>query len=246
MTTTYTQPVLNSRLLQERRLALGLSLAQMANRIGISSPSLALLERGRGHGDTTLATACRIARELNTTLASLVEQEDPPQPPADDDRRVEAAIHEAGRQLWLADLCQALDMCRPRVQAALGTLERRLEGTGTFLRRSGAAYSFGPRDGILSTADREGLARVRRSRSEIDIGEARMLRRAMLGQLDDAYLHRKLGGPGRAAIGALLTHRLLESGPDVQLTLSDAVAFSLGERTRPPAPLQSRSRRSTR
>jgi transcriptional regulator with XRE-family HTH domain len=248
MPTTHTQPLLNHEFVRVRRLELKIPAARMAARVGISPPKLALLEQGRGHGDTTLATVSRLARELNTTVEYLVSEPTKPQAaPASDDRKVEAAIHQAGRQIRLIDLCFVLDMPRRRVQAALVAVESRLEDTGAFLHRSGAAYTFGPRDGVLSADECERLGRVRRVRSELDVGEARQLRRAMLGRLDAASMQgRHLGGPARGAIGALITNGLLRQVPENGLQLTDPVAFSLGLRSRPPTRCKRRPMKGAR
>ena len=179
-------------------------------------------------------TMVRLAHELDTTLQGLLR--DPvPGPITPDAVQVEAALLAAKRRLSVTELQAALRFDKARLLAALDALSDALIGTGAQLSAFGGRYTIGPREGALDKATRLLVKTVRDGRSELNVGEARMLRRVMRGDHLPDSGPRVLGGAARAQIGALLENEFIHEDAG-GFALNPEVEYSLGIRARPRKP----------
>jgi transcriptional regulator with XRE-family HTH domain len=223
--------VLDGPFIRQRALKLRLSSRKLSERCGISAPTLQRIIQGKNHPDMMLSHVLRLAQELDTTFPHLIAMPQP-SPMTSDAVRLEAALLAARRRLNLAELQTALGWHKARALAALDALSCALAGTGAQLNRSYSVYTIGPRDGVLEPSRKDAVKTVRDGRTELGLGEAKMLRRIMQGRLTSDRMERNIGGDARARLGTLLEHGLIEPN-GAGFVLTPAVEFSLGIRARP-------------
>lgn len=147
---------LNRALIEERRVGAGLTLQQLADRIGADRH---LFRQSVHDDDVALGAVVRLAEALDVSLDQLVT-EDPIERPATDDARATAAVATAGG-LTRWQLARALHWTLPRAGSALRHAEHRLRGTGLRLRRVGPQTFRVEADlGCLADGERFSLSHV--------------------------------------------------------------------------------------
>ena len=148
---------LNRALIEDRRVAAGLTLQQLADRIGGDRH----LFRDSVHDDDVpIGVVARLAEALDVTIDDLVREEPAPPVPASDQAKATAAVADQNG-LTRAQLARALGWTLPQAGAALRHVEHRLRGTGLRLRRVGPqAFRIEPDLATLTAGERLRLSEV--------------------------------------------------------------------------------------
>ncbi len=124
---------LNRTLIEERRVAAGLTLQQLADRVGITRGFL----RSSIHDDgVSIGVAVRLSETLDIPLAELLSDEPVEPIQVSDEVRAAAALADKP-SLTRAQLAGLFGWTLTQASAALRRVERRLQGTGLRLRRCG-------------------------------------------------------------------------------------------------------------
>lgn len=206
-----------------RRLA-GLSQRALARLLCVAPMTIHRIENGGGHGDLSLRFIDRLAPALGADLATLL-----PAPrdaePSSDDVAVEAALADIGRYVPVEELARALGWTLGRTNVALAHLDKRLESTGTILKKKRHEYSVGPRRARLTEEQHDRLQRVALNRFGLHLGTARVLRDALDGLVDGEW-ERNAPAWKTLALGALLKNRLLRMEGQ-RAVIAEDVRFSL-------------------
>jgi transcriptional regulator with XRE-family HTH domain len=147
----------NGRLIAERRLALGISRADLARLTVLSWTLLTMLEETHEPPFVTLDAARRLARALAVDLNGIADSCHAPVA-ASDDVRLERLLASAAGAHTYAELAFAMEWPLQRVIAAADGLEHRLLDTGQALKTSPRGVRLASRGGRYTTCD---LARLR-------------------------------------------------------------------------------------
>ena len=222
MTTTTTSPttLLDAELIRRQRVALGLSEREVAKRLGVTGQVVASLERGRNHDDLPLSLVTTLAGLLALPLQVLLTRPAPEATPqagptrnghdtgSEADTRVVGALLAAEPTLVpVLTLAQVLGWESDRVLAALEALEPLLEAVGRRLHRLGGDVKVTGDATVVEVSLLTELARRSFARRGMSLSQARLLRRAWLGELTGA----EHGNADRVAIGDLMNAGLLET-----------------------------------
>jgi transcriptional regulator with XRE-family HTH domain len=204
----------NPQLITERRIAAGLTIRQLAERLGIDAWTLEQLERGIGRGGERVSVAelTRICAALDLDPAQVIGMPvtGSAAPAAADDRKVEAALIEHGAVVTRDDLAAALGWPLARLERALLALERRLKPTGLRLRRAGwNSYTLGPNLDVLTGEERRRLNRIHAGRAGLTDSVAFILLAVVTGYRTEDWLLR-LPPDDRRGIELLARQELIE------------------------------------
>jgi transcriptional regulator with XRE-family HTH domain len=203
---------LNWSLICERRAAAGLTVRQLADRLGVDAGTLQDIERGFADDAdaVTVGLLRRICQAVDLDPAEVIDppRTTPPEPA--DDRKVEAALVEHGGVLTRDDLAAALSWPLARLERALLSLERRLKPTGLRLRRVGwNSYTLGPNLGVLTGEERRQLHRNHTGRVGLTESVAFILLGVVNGYRSEDWLLR-LPADDRRGIELLARQGLIE------------------------------------
>jgi transcriptional regulator with XRE-family HTH domain len=228
MSTSTTHPsriLLDTDTIRARRQALKIGDNDLAARLGVSISVIRLLEAGTNHDVLSLGLVGKLAEVLGTDLRDLLLRADIEPATADDNldddrRRLHAALEEVGRVVNAEELAKGLGWQLRRVYPAARALRSALSDSGQQLAHtSGVGYALMPREGILTTAERQRLHRARTARHGIRHADARILRTIMHGQLD-AKSYKATTEATRISVQSLRNLGLVSQTPagDWQLT----------------------------
>jgi transcriptional regulator with XRE-family HTH domain len=179
--------LLDTEVIAERRLQLGLSTLGLARAIGRSPTTISSLERGENDLELTLGDLVRLAEALAAQPWELFVPSQRPQPGADD-LRIEAALALLAKATSAEDLADGLQWDLVRVHAALHALRRRLAVGGVRLQRNAGRYRLVPATGLLSNAEVRRLEQASVATSRVARHEARVLLAAVRGLTDARWL----------------------------------------------------------
>jgi chromosome segregation and condensation protein ScpB len=148
---------LNGALVHTRRVAAGLSVATLADRVGAHADVIWAIEEDdeRHLEQFPVVTLVSLANSLDLSTRQLFADTEVPStaPPAPDDVTLEAALLEHGATVTCEDLALAFGWPVARIELALAALHQRLASTGARLHPVGIdRYSVAPNRRAL-TAD---------------------------------------------------------------------------------------------
>lgn len=228
--------MLDQRLIDQRRIAAGLTIWQLADRLGLNVEVVRSLteieefsrdsEQLDRLGFGTIRHLCTLLDiDLNQLLAS-TDRERPPTAAADD-VKVEAALADHGTAVTQEDLAATLGWPLPRLQAALHMLERRCLPTGVRLRRVGwNSYALTANLQALSGEQTAHLHRAHGDHQPLTPHAAATLLAAIERVDHTAWLEHEFYGQHREGVQFLQQHGLVTADrPGMQP--SDDVIFSL-------------------
>ncbi len=173
---------MNSALVAERRLQLGLSRTDLARLTGLAWDVIATIEERGEPPALTLHAARRLASALAIDLTTIAAAWGRAQP-EDEDVRVEALLAHADHPASATHIADALQWSLKRTQRALQHLDERLAGTGQTLRHTApGCYELAPRGDVLQPGD---LGRLREREEPISAADAALLRRLIIGRRED-------------------------------------------------------------
>jgi transcriptional regulator with XRE-family HTH domain len=201
----------NGLLITERRVAAGLTIRQLAERLGVDARRLELLERALGD-QVSVYLLERVCTALDLDPAEVLEPPAaaPPVTVAADDRKVEAALAEHGGVLTRDDLAAALGWPLARLERALLALARRLRPTGLRLRQvTWNSYTLSPNLGVLGGEERRQLHRLRAGRTGLAESVAFILLGVVNGYRSQNWLFR-LPPEDRQGVELLVRQGLIE------------------------------------
>lgn len=230
-------PLLDAQLIRERRMELGLSERKLSEKLGagVSQSVVRGIEAGTNHADLTLGDLCRLARQLDLPLGRLFTEQTrstadaPPAGPATEAEHIDKAVgllasvlHEVDRAVPVSTLAELTSLTLDEVDSVLVELDARLASTGLRLNRVHGEISIrpanpGPSSAVVREAWRRHLAR-----RSLDIGQARLVYRALR---DD--LPRTVGESERLRGASLVNAGVLERTHSGGLELSADVVLSL-------------------
>jgi transcriptional regulator with XRE-family HTH domain len=229
--------ILDRELIARRRADLCLSQRMLANQLGVTSPTIASLERGDNHGDLPLRLLVRLAEALAVAVTSLFCNDRSRQ--ADDDRDDSAAV---GALLFetkvltpIDALCDALDWPLERVRRAVEALDAELPAVGLRLQSRGGSVAIRRAVEPASAAHVQQLLRLHVLRNGVGLAEARVLYRIMKGTLP-----RELSNADAVALRTLANAGLIEladaqskgSAPSWRIASHVRAALRLDQSTR--------------
>ena len=201
-------------LIEQRRIAAGLTFWQLAHQLGLNADGVRHLSEAAQLDQLPLGTILRLCRLLDIDIDQLLAGRRPARPPepAADDVKVEAAIVRHGGVATREDLALALNWPLERLELALRTLVRRLEPTGLRLRQVGwNSYALTSNLQVLSEEEAQRLHRTSSGRVQLTT--------------EAAWIIDELRGPHRDRINSLdqqglLVHRHGSVEPDEDVIFS--------------------------
>jgi len=216
---------LNRRLINDRRIAAGLTLQQLADRAGVDRWLLHLAEPHDGDGDVAIDALVRLSDALDLSLEDLIS-EDPSEPgPPADGARAAAALVDHGR-LTRSQLAETLGWTLPDAAAALRRVERSLRGSGLRLRRVGAqAYRIEADLRCLTPLERGRLRHLEIREGELGADVAAVLLAVVRGLVTEKWLKANVGPDDNAAEVLLQARLVLCQHHGLEIT--PAVGYSL-------------------
>lgn len=202
--------VLDCEQLRTERLLQGLSVRELASRLGVSATTIHGLESARNHREIRLGFLCALADELAVHPTSLFRgQGQTAVAPTVDATAVEVALTIVGRPIDRHALATALGWTAGRAAEALGQLATFLDDAGCRLHTDGwGKHRIMPRRELLSKRQRGDLARLATAATGLSVHAARVLRRAAEREITPRWLSH--ASPGElAALSALLRQELV-------------------------------------
>jgi transcriptional regulator with XRE-family HTH domain len=195
--------MLNGSLITERRLALGLSVPDLARALAVSAPVITRLERGETAMDLNLRQVEHLADLLGVPVASLFRTETDQVAPTPDDVKLEAAFALIEKKLSSAEIARGLAWPLDRTKAALESLRARVAPTGRRLQISGGRYALRPATGILSDEEVQRLERAVVSHATLSVATARALHDVLRARVDARWVARATENQ-RVALASLI------------------------------------------
>lgn len=217
---------LNRPLIDDRRVAAGLPLQHLADRVGLDRRVLHRAAPHDGDGDVPIDALVRLSEALDLPLEDLISEDWAEPEPTPDDARAAAALIDHG-QLTRSQLAETMSWTLPEAAAALLGVERRLRGTGLCLRRVGAqAYRIEADLRCLTAVERARLRRLEIREGALGADVAAVLLAAVRGHVTDRWLQANVG-PDDNCAEVLLQARLVVR-QQYGLEITPAVGYSLG------------------
>ena len=172
------EPHLDTELIFERRVSLGLSAIDLASRLGVSTVTVRSLETGRNHDRLTLHFLARLAETLGLRPVDLLaHSRDEELEPAERDVKAEAALALIGRKISPTDLSLAFGWTLDETHGACRLTPKPADSTGIRVHYTGGRYGLAPARGVLSPAEIRALERACVRRRRLGVPEAGVLRR---------------------------------------------------------------------
>jgi hypothetical protein len=206
----------------------------------VTGQVIASLERGLNHDEVTAAFVSALSTALALPVTAVFTRTTPaPRPPAvpgasadqpgaEDLRQVGALLALTGALVPGVTLAAVLGWPVPRVQAALTALDAALPAVGQRLHRLGGDVKVVSDGAAVPATTVTALARRAFARRGMTLSQARLLRRAWLGELTGA----EHGNADRVALAELVNADLVSypagTGRGTRPALTDDVALSLG------------------
>lgn len=164
---------LNRELVDERRVAAGLTIQQLAERVGVDR--WFLRQSSRDDDGVPIGVFLRLSETLDIPLEDLLRADPAGLGPMSEDARAMAALADRG-QMTRAQLAAVFMWTLPQTAAALQRIDRRLRGTGLRLRRVGPqAYRIDADLSHLSVAERAHLRHLEMDETGLAPNVAAML-----------------------------------------------------------------------
>lgn len=217
--------ILDADLLRRRRVELRLSIRQLAENVGVTSPVIRAMEAGDNHKDLAVGFIERVADSLGLDPATLwATDNDTEGAPGDDAATVGAVLHATGVLTPTVTIAEILDWSLDRVDTALDDLAVALAAAGLRLHRLKRSVSI---ERAVEAADRDVIRRAVRAHlneDSLNLTEAKVLTRIATGTLT-----KELSNPDKVALGVLSNAELVQpiEGTGAAWELADDVAFSL-------------------
>jgi transcriptional regulator with XRE-family HTH domain len=151
-------------LIEQRRIAAGLTFWQLAHQLGLNADVVRHLSEGAQLDQLPLGTILRLCRLLDIGIDQLLAGRRPARPsePAADDVKIEAAIVRHGGVATREGLALALKWPLERLEVALRILERRLQPSGIRLRQTGW-NSYALASSLQALSEEEAQRRLHRT-----------------------------------------------------------------------------------
>jgi len=231
-------PLINTALIAQRRTELNMSERTLIQAASTRHRVIVRIGPGStGHASVTLGELSRLAATLALSLADLVTPSDtnPAGPPTDDVATLLASLMDDAK-VTLAhrdDLARALGWSLERTEEAARQAGELLAPLGLKLHRHPAGgLAIRSKHGVLSTEEKQRLARMKTARATMPRDQARALREVALGSFG-ADRARSLSRNQRATIQALRKRGLIaDTTRGLQLTA--IAAYSLLLTDQPP------------
>lgn len=237
--------LLDAALARRQRLSLGLSERDVAKRLGVTGQVIASLERSFNHNELTAAFVSALADVLALPVSAVLATAGVPEhalqagatpTPGAGGLGVPEDVRVVGALLSIEDtlvptltLAAVLGWTPERVLAALTALEQPLAAVGQRLHRLGGDVKVVAAATTVPAATVTALTRRSFARRGMSLSQARLLRRAWLGELTGS----EHGNADRVALADLVNAGLLDApaGTARGTTpgLSADSAFSLGQ-----------------
>ena len=222
-----TNQVFDATLIFRRRNELGLSLRDVAARVGVSDRSISNLENEiTGHRRMTLDLICKLADVLSIPLRDFFTSDtDIGSDPQPDDVRLECALLIARNVVTRAHIAVVFGWTLEYTEAVADQLEARLQRTGCRLSRV-TGYRLVPATSVLTRQQtyKAGQAGTRKRGPSVDM--ARMLRE-LIEYGDHAGSLQRSGGYQRVVVGRLINCGFVLDGSRAKRVSGD-VLFSVG------------------
>ena len=227
--------LLDTRLLIERRVALGLSRLQLAKRVAKSPTVIGGLERGDNHETLTLGLVASLASALAVQPRDLfaTPTDGVPQP---DDVRVEAALSMVDKALSTRELASGLDWSDARTLAALESLRERLAPSGVNLHQHAGRWYLRSRVAVLSREEQRGVEQARVAKARLSLYDAQVLATVVAGYATARWVA-DASNAQRVSLATLLRLAYAEPDRDGGLSVTESVRYSLGLDRRAPTPI---------
>jgi DNA-binding Xre family transcriptional regulator len=126
---------MNVKLIEERRVAAGLTISELAQRVGLPVEALSCLHESGERERITLGTLLALCHVLHLEPTELLDPYASDATDVADARKVHAAIAESPSGLTAEEIATALGWTLPHVRAALAAAAAELRSTGLRLRR---------------------------------------------------------------------------------------------------------------
>lgn len=226
--------LLDTDLITERQLALGMSPIALARALGVSTVAIRSLERGTNHANLTLHRVKLLADTLGIPIAELFtrEHETADIAPTSEDLKAEAALALIGKKIDPEDYATALGRTLADAHVAFKTLRQRRANTALHVQYRSGQWGFSPDPTLLTKSEAQALERACMKRTRITVNEAALLKEiidARDGLAADDLTHAQ-----RRILARFLRLGWVEK-PSGRYLVTEAVVFSLGlsERTLP-------------
>ncbi len=215
---------LNRSLIDERRVAAGLTMQQLVDRIGVRRQFL----NGYAADDDTMpiGVLVRLSETLDIPLDQLIHP-NPAEPPVpSDDARATAAIFDSS-PITRSQLAVALGWTLPAVAASLRRIELRLHGTGLRLRRVGPQSHRIEADlSCLSVGERLRLSHIMIAEDALPANVASVLLAIVRGYGNRRWIQDKVAPDDNCL--EVLQRAGLVVAQGRRIDIDPAVGFSLG------------------
>ncbi len=222
-----TNQVFDATLIFRRRNELGLSLRDVAARVGVSDRSISNLEKEiTGHRRMTLDLVCKLADVLSISLRDLFTSDtDVANDPQPDDVRLECALLIARNKVTRRHIATVFGWTLDYTESVADQLEARLQRTGCRLTRVGG-YRLVPATSVLTRPEtiKAGQAGTRKRGPSVDM--ARMLR-DLIVYGDQAGSLQRSGRYQRVVVGRLINCGFVLDASRAKRVAGD-VLFSVG------------------
>ncbi len=203
------ETILNTALIRQRQLELGISHRQLARRINVTATAVMALERGTNHHTLKLREVDDLARALSLPITSLIAEPAAAPPPAPDDVALEAALLSIRGRRRMIHIARMLGWPRQRVEAAAEALSQRLTHTGAVLENTDLGIQIRPRPGVLDIelpiTDR--VRDAKHSRPLTTLEAAMLLDAVQTGHISNRHI---VANATRVAAASLLKRGYLE------------------------------------
>ncbi|MDQ6674248.1 MAG: hypothetical protein M3069_26525 [Chloroflexota bacterium] len=190
---------LNGALVHARRVAAGLTVAALADRVGVHSFVIWAIEEGneRQLEHLPIVTIVALAHSLDLHPGDMFSDRDQsPTRPTPDDIALEAALLQHGEAIAQDDLAAALDWPLARVERAFAALHHRLAPTGARLHPTGVnAYVIASNRNALTTQQWIQLGRARSGHVPLTEDAATELYHLIALQTSPAAVPRRRSAP---------------------------------------------------
>lgn len=218
--------LLDSDLIVERRLALGLSQPALARAVGRSPAVVAKMEAGENHESLTLDLLTRLSEVLGVPVSAIVRLHGEPENPTPDDLKLEAMLAHAGKGLTAKTLATATGWSLERTHDGLEMLRRRLRHSGVRLVHHAGRWRLRGVTGVLTSDEVQRLERASVSTDRLSLDVGRVLLAIVRGDVDAQWL-RQATESQRIAAARLqrLGYAQMDRG---KLRVTKDVRFSLG------------------
>lgn len=170
--------LLDTDLIIERCLELGLSPIDLARELGVSTVAIRSLEQGKNHDKLTLRRVRLLAETLGVPIAALLSREyQSSDRTASIELRAEAALALMSRRIYPHDYATAVGCTPEQAHTAFTRLRERRDGSGITVTYSGGQWGIGANRSLLTDGEVQALERATMKRTRINVSEAALLKK---------------------------------------------------------------------